>query len=381
MKTILIAFYKVFPPTFGTATLTYNTAKYLSGERHLLHLDEGIKKTFVSVQEGINLINIKCFSENHFLKMVNLFLLMPFIVKKIIELNPDFVIIEGGSWSFYSLVLFYMIKSKKIKTKIIYHPHNVEYLLRKQKDNIAVGMVTYLAESALLRKSDMVFSVSEAEALNFEKIYGIKPEVLPSGIDMEIFDRADNVQIEGVREKYKLYGRLVLFMGIPSFKPNSEAIDFLVEQIFPSLTKEFPDIKLVIIGGRINYKEPWLINPGNIPFEEVPALIKACDICVAPIFKGAGVKFKILEYMAAARPIVSTSEGAEGINMVRDGENLIIADDLDTFLNKMIYLLRSPEVSKAIGERARRLVESNYSWQEIMKDFNRAVETRYLQGV
>ncbi|MDD2689680.1 MAG: glycosyltransferase family 4 protein [Candidatus Omnitrophica bacterium] len=374
MKTVLIAFYKAFPPTFGTATLTYNIAKYIVGEKYLLHLSEGKQSGPAITESGVNLINIRCFTDNHFLKMINLFLLLALIVKKIVRLNPDFIIIEGGSWSFYSLILLCMIKSKRIKADIIYHPHNVEYLLRKEKDNIAISWVTYWAESGLLRKSDMIFAVSQADAVNFARIYGIKPKVLQSGVDVEIFSKVNDVQVEGLREKYKLYGKLLLFMGIPSFKPNKEAINFLLNRIFTVITKEFPDVRLLIIGGKIGRKEPWLINPGNIPFDEVPALIKACDVCLAPIFKGAGVKFKILEYMAAAKPVISTSKGTEGIVMVKDGENIIIANDENAFLEKIVYLLKNPEAAKEIGERARILIESNYSWQRIMEYFNQALE-------
>lgn len=374
MKTVLVAFYKVFPPTFGGATLTYNMAKYIKGEKYILHLSQAKQDSCAVAGSGINLINIRCFTENHFLKMVNLLLLLMPIVKKIARLNPDFIVIEGSSWSFYSFIILCMIRLKKIKASVIYHPHNVEYLLRKEKDNMVISWVTHWAESGLLRKSDMVFAVSQADAVNFTRIYGIEPRVLQSGVDLERFGKINDAQIQILREKYKLYGKLLLFMGLTSFKPNREAISFLLSRIFPVINKEFPDVKFLVIGGKIDSRQPWLINPGNIPFEEVPAFIKACDICLAPIFKGAGVKLKILEYMACGKPVVSTSKGMEGIFMAKDTENIIIADDEGTFLERVVYLLKNPQKAKEIGEKARILIETNYSWQRTMEYFNQAME-------
>lgn len=373
MRIILVAFYKVFPPIFGGASVTYNFTKYLCGEKYLIHLGN-VKET--NLGREIKLITIKHNSDNNLIKLINIIRQFHIIMARIVESKPDIIIMEGASWSLYYLILFLILKYNKIKAKLIYHVHNVEYLLRKEKNNKFIATITRWAEGILLRNVDAVFAVSKIDAQNFEYIYGIKPKILPNGVDMQVFNNINDEQIYALRKKYNLNGRIIFFMGIPNFRPNKEAITFLVEHTLPILVKDFPDIKLAIIGGKISYQRPWLLNPGNIPFEEVPVFTKACDICVAPIFAGSGTRLKVLEYLAATKPVVSTSKAVEGIS-VKDKENVIIAEEASEFIEAISYLLKNPEVARKIGEDGKRIVEESYSWQKIMQDFNKTLYNFY----
>lgn len=370
MKTIVVSFYEAFPPVSGAAAVTYSVAKYLPGEKYLIQLSDDKRNN--RIDGNINLINIRHISNNRLIKAVNLALKFPIIIRKIRQIYPEIIILEGASWALYYLILFYLVKLTKIDVKIIYHAHNVEYLLRKQKNNTIIAMITKWAEGNIMKKSDLSTAVSEADALNFERIYGIKPLILPNGVDVERFEKVTEEEIHKIKEQYGLRGEVVLFMGLPAFKPNKEAIDFLINSVFPPVVKEFREAKLAIIGGDIEYKRDWLINPGTISFEEVPAFIKACDVCVVPIFSGSGTRLKILEYMAAGRPVISTTKGAEGI-AIKDGENILIADDANTFIEKILFLSKHPEIGEKIGNKGKALVRSNYSWQKIIQDFNKRI--------
>ncbi len=377
MRVVVVAFYKVFPPIFGSAMVTYKFTKYLPKEKYLIQL--GNPKLAKFIGNGINLITMRNNSDNIFIKVINLILQFPIIVVKIIRLRPDILIMEGAAWSLYYLILTFILKYSKLKARLIYHAHCVEYLLRKQKNNLLIVKITRWAEGLLIRNVDAVFAVSQSDAQNLKDLYGIKTKILPNGVDLEVFNNINDEQIYALRKKYNLNGRTILFMGMPVFKPNKEAIDFLIEQILPVLVKDCPDIKLVIIGGKISYNKPWLLNPGNIPFKEVPVFIKTCDICVAPIFTGSGTRLKILEYLAAAKPVVSSLKAAEGIS-VKDKKNVIIAEEAGQFIEAIFYLLENPEVASKIGQEGKRVVEENYSWQKIMQDFNKNLydSTTYL---
>ena len=370
MKTVLISFYNVYPPSFGSASVTFNLSKYLSGEKYLFHLgdlEDGI------IDGNINLVNIRGIFSNRFSKMVGVFIDLSSISRRILKLNPDFVILESASWAIYYLALFRLLKRGNNRIKIIYHAHCIEYLLRKQKNNILVALFTRWAEAILLKNSDLVFCVSEADAVNFRTIYGVEAKILPNCVDNEKFDQVGDSQVISICKKYDLKGRLLLFMGLPEFKPNKEAISLLIDRIFPPIILEIPECKLVIIGGKIDYKRPWLINPGNIPFEEVPSLIKACEVCIAPIFSGSGVRLKILEYMAAARPVVSSVKGAEGIKLDGD-KDILFAERAEEFSEKILYLLRNPETAERMGRAAKEKIVESYSWQKIMLSFNKILK-------
>ena len=370
MTIVVVSLYKVIPPTSGVAMVTYNIAKYLSGEKYLIQLGDPKEDRFI--EGNLKLINIKCRSENLFIKLANLALQLPNIAGKIKELGPDIIILEGASWAVYFLFLFWLIRLKRIKAKIIYHAHNVEYLLRRQKNNIIIAVMTRFAECAIMKRSGLTFCVSEVDARNFERIFGVKPRILSNGVDLETFDKVTDEESLSVRKRYNLNGKLVLFMGLTSFKPNKEAVDFIINNIFPPLVEKMHDIKLVVIGGKVNYRRSWLINPGTIPFTEVPAFVKACDVCVAPIFTGSGIRIKILEYMAAGKPVVSTKKGAEGIN-VKDGENILVADNENEFIEKINCLFKNPLFAGQISSAGMSLVRRDYSWKGIIRDFNKTL--------
>jgi glycosyltransferase involved in cell wall biosynthesis len=368
LKTVVVSLYEAFPPASGAATVTYHIARNISGERYLIQVGNRGNNS-EKIDSNINLINIQLPSTSRILKGTSLPFLFVKIICKIKKLGPDAIILEGASWALYYLILLYLIKILRIDSKIIYHAHNVEFLLRKQKNNSLIAYITKHAEGILMKRSDVSLAVSEIDAIHFEKIYGIKPSILPNGVDIERFTAVSESQIVNIKRKYNLNGRIVLFMGLPSFKPNKEAIDFLINNVFPAVVNECPEVRLVIIGGKIKYEKDWLVNPGSISFEEVPAFIKASEVCVAPIFSGSGTRLKILEYMAAGKPVVSTTKGAEGI-AVATGKSIMIAENADEFKENILYLFNHHEIGDRIGRAGEMVIRSNYSWFNIIQDFN-----------
>lgn len=82
---------------------------------------------------------------------------------------------------------------------------------------------------------------------------------------------------------------------------------------------------------------------------------------------------KILEAMALGTAVVSTTKGAEGLEVV-DGEHLRIADDPRDFANSVVGLLGNDKLRKRLSANARKLVEENYDWQQIGARFAALVE-------
>jgi polysaccharide biosynthesis protein PslH len=98
-----------------------------------------------------------------------------------------------------------------------------------------------------------------------------------------------------------------------------------------------------------------------------------CSRCVVvPLRAGGGTRFKILEAMAMARPVVSTALGAEGLTMT-PGHNNLIADDPVGFAAHVLDLLGSAERAALLGQASRRLVETRYRWNRCLK----GLDSRY----
>lgn len=366
MRLVFVCFYEAYPPTSGAASVSYNAAKYAHGESYLLQM--GYQDREELTGDYVTVITFKGDSNRRIEKIYNLRHSLVRIIKTIKTLSPEAVILEGASWVMYHWLLLREIRSSCLDIKIVYHSHNVEYLLRKEKHGSLITGLTRWAEKQILKHADLSFAVSEVDRQHFKKLYGITTGVLPNGVDTDKFDLVADNDINNLKAKYGLNDKTILFMGSYSYRPNQEAIDFLIGSVMPRVIQSCPGAQLAVIGGDIKYKKDWLINPGTISFEEVPAFIKACNVCVAPIFSGSGTRLKILEYMAGGKPVVSTTKGAEGIN-VRNGVNIIIADDSINFSEKIVYLLKNQEFTKKIGNEGMQMV-TNYSWKEIMQDFD-----------
>ncbi len=373
MRVVFICFYEAYPPASGAASVTFNVTKYASGDRILIQLGTKDRREFT--RDGVTVITLAGASDSKFQKIKGLFARIERIVDQLRNISPDVVVLEGASWVMYHLLLLRKIRRSFPHARIIYHSHNVEYYLRKEKHGKIITGLTFWAEKRLLKEADLSFAVSEVDSSQFEQLYGVRPELLPNGVDCEMFDRVAEEEIAALKSEYGIGDSAILFMGSYSYKPNREAIDFLLKDVMSKVLEKCKNAQLVIIGGDVPYKESWLVNPGCVPYAKVPAFVRACRIGVAPIFSGSGTRLKILEYMAAGLPVMSTGKGAEGLN-VTNGKNILIADQEGNFASYILSLLSDREHASSIGDKGQKMVRRHYSWETIMKEFNRSTAIR-----
>jgi glycosyltransferase involved in cell wall biosynthesis len=222
-------------------------------------------------------------------------------------------------------------------------------------------------EFAMILKFDHLIVVSniDKEIYISKGISEDKIDVLPNGVDCESFDP---IKIVG---EITLNHPNILFMGKLSYQPNIIAIKIYLQHVHPIIKKELPETKIYIIG--INCPE-WLKEYSKIDnsveiigfVKDVRPYITNADICIAPLTRGSGTRLKILEYMAIGKPVVSTTIGAEGLE-IADGKNILIADDWSGFADKIIDLLNDEKLAKKIGTNGRKLVEEKYDWKKIVE--------------
>jgi polysaccharide biosynthesis protein PslH len=370
MKAAFVAFYEVFPPASGAASVSFHLFRLFPGEKMLIHLTR--KPASRSIVNGMPVLGFQYSPDKKPAKLFSIFMRFFDICREIRIANPDVIILEGASWVGYHLALSGFLRMRGISCPIVYHSHNVEYLLRRERKHGLVPFLTKQAERALVRYASLVTAVSQVDASAFESLYGVKPLIVPNGVAMDQFQQ-NPVETARIKKKYGLAEKTALFMGLSDYPPNRDAINSLVLEIFPQVLIEVPDAQLVIIGGKTAHRREWLLNPGSLPYEDVPALISASLLCVAPIRSGSGTRIKILEYMAAGRPVVSTTKGAEGLDMTL-GVHLWIADSQADFAKAMIHVFRDSARSEAMGDAARTRVRDLYSWEKIADRFSQEVQ-------
>jgi len=135
-------------------------------------------------------------------------------------------------------------------------------------------------------------------------------------------------------------------------KPNIDAAEHLVKEIFPEIKQNISDVKLFIVGSHPPDKVKKLESDdvkvtGYVP--DITSYFKECKVMLSPLRYGAGVKGKITQSLSQGLPVITSTIGAEGINMV-DGENCMISDDDKEVAKKTISVYTDEKLWKKISD-------------------------------
>jgi polysaccharide biosynthesis protein PslH len=156
----------------------------------------------------------------------------------------------------------------------------------------------------------------------------------------------------------------VVFNGILTYRPNVDAVRYLIDDVWPLVRARFPDAKLTLIGRSEGVDTRDMMAPGVELLGEVPDIrpyVHRAAVVAVPVRIGGGTRLKVVEGLAMEKPIVSTTLGCEGL-AVRDREHLLIADDPASFAARIFDVFENPDGSAELGRAGRRLVEAQYSW-------------------
>jgi glycosyltransferase involved in cell wall biosynthesis len=360
MKVAVCCFYEAYPPVSGAAAVSFNIAKFLPSETLLVQAGSRPGSTEV---HGIRVVTVAGGSEGNIKKLATLRTRLLAMVDELCRFRPDLVMLEGASWAVYLWMLFRAIRRTLPQVRIVYHAHNIEYLLRRQRHGRAIGAITRWAEGRLLANCDFATAVSEVDRGLFRELYKVDTMLFPNGVDATRFASVSPGEAERARSAYGIGNSAIIFSGLYTYPPNRMAIDFLLRDVMPNLLVHLRDARLVITGGHIPQRERWLITPGIVPHDELPALLASCKVAVAPIFSGSGTRLKILEAMAAGVPVVATSKGAEGLPFVHR-EHLLIANDAAAFVESLRAIME-PGLRNILLSNARNVVRQYFDWRAI----------------
>jgi glycosyltransferase involved in cell wall biosynthesis len=214
-------------------------------------------------------------------------------------------------------------------------------------------------EREVLRRADWVTLVTELDAEQV-RAWGVqRTSLVENGVDENQF-----VPTEG-----KCDGDEILFLAALDWYPNLDALDYLLKEIFPLVRQASPSARLRVVGRRppTGLRERIARCPGVELVGEVadvrPFLTPAA-VVVVPLRIGGGSRIKILEALAMAKAVVSTSIGSEGLAVV-DGVHLLVADAPSDFAARTVELLKSSAERRRLGENGRKLVVERYSWDQM----------------
>lgn len=159
----------------------------------------------------------------------------------------------------------------------------------------------------------------------------------------------------------------MLFVGALDYEPNSDAVAWMARDVLPIIRAHRPDAVFRVVG-RGAERVAWA---GELPGVElagaVPSIreeLDRADVSVVPIRVGAGTRLKVVEAMAHRIPMVTTTVGCEGIDLV-DGEHALIADDPRRFADACLRVLGDGELRQQLADAAASLFRACYTWAAI----------------
>lgn len=223
-------------------------------------------------------------------------------------------------------------------------------------------------EQRVLASVDEVIAVSADDRRRMVEagLDADRVSVIPHGVDVGLFRAAARRGPVARRELARAHGfpedaPLLFFHGTLHYWPNTAAVRVIVEQLLPRLLPRWPALRVLVVGTNppLYYAHERVIFTGSVP--DLARHVSAADVCVCPIEAGGGTRMKLLEYMAAGKPTVSTSKGAEGIAIT---DEMVLADGWDTFADAVDRLLADRAAAAALGARASAFA-ARYDWRAI----------------
>ena len=219
-------------------------------------------------------------------------------------------------------------------------------------------------EGETLRRFDRVVAVSARDGAGLRHQFGLaETDVIDTGVDLEFYAFSPPPE-----------GKTLVFSGTMDSRSNIDGMDFLMDEIWPLIARDRPDISALIVGRNpaptmIARAErlglPWRFT-GFV--EDIRPHVSAGAVSVIPLRVGSGTRIKAFEAMALGRPVVSTTLGVEGLD-IAPGAHFRAADTAADFAAAVLRLLDDPALALHIALAARARLEARFSWATVARQF------------
>jgi glycosyltransferase involved in cell wall biosynthesis len=222
-------------------------------------------------------------------------------------------------------------------------------------------------EQKMVQRFDHVIAVSEHDKkLMTAWVDPARITVVPTGVDTAQFCPSP----QPGQEK-----PLVMFVGAMDWEPNVDAAKYFCAEIWPLVLARVPEAKFRIVGRNPDRRVQALTGSSVEVTGRVPSVVehlREAAVVVVPLRVGGGTRLKIYEAMAVGKAVVSTTVGAEGLD-VHDGRDVILADSAVRFAEAVTTLLSDADLRSRQGQMAAELAAS-YGWPRIARQFSEVLQ-------
>jgi len=378
-----------YPLNSGKRIRTYSLLKYLAASvniTYLCRLHENLEKPYTQALERIGIepvvvsdpIRKKSGCKFYLSLLGNLFSKYPYVVsshrsRKLVkairritaEQRFDLIHCE---WTPYAVNLQALLPYPSVVVA-----HNVESLVwRRQYEvegNFLKKMYIYLQWKKMEQFERKAFSlfnrciaVSERDRDNIAQwVPRDQIDVVANGVDVDFF--------KPLRTPGKQHS--LVFTGALDWRPNVDSMLYFLDKIWPQILHSYPDASFTVVGRNpLGILKDRVANARSVALtgtvEDVRPYIEKATAYVVPLRVGSGSRLKILEAFSMCKPVVSTSIGAEGLEVVPD-RDLLIADEPESFARAIMRLFEDVSLRQKLGSSGRIVVEKQYQWKHLAK--------------
>ncbi len=214
-------------------------------------------------------------------------------------------------------------------------------------------------ERAALRVAGAVTAVSDKDAEHIRSWTGNQNVVtVPNGVNAAYFSPDPRAAVNGDE---------VCFVGSLEWRPNQDAFTWFLDEVWEPLRALHPGVELTVVGRN---PPAWMreragatdgvVVRANVP--DVRPYVRRAAVSAVPLRIGGGSRLKIPEALAMERPVVSTTIGAEGLDL---GDGVTLADGAEAFAKAIADTLANPAAAKARALKGRQRALASYEWGHI----------------
>lgn len=272
--------------------------------------------------------------------------------------------------------------------------HNIEYLLALQRFKVALTqeekdyfwreyIKTLKWELLTWKRATICVTLTNEDKITIERLEpNIDVRMIPNGSDHQEEICHEVTLLSNDSQHYALSNAprrspTILFVGNFAYEPNVDAALYFSREIFPLILKDVPEVRLILVGNAPPQEICSLTSNSQIEVTgRVPSLIpfyKNTDVVVCPLRIGGGVKVKVLEALGLGKAIVSTSIGAQGLDL-STYRPVTVADEVTDFAQNVIRLIQHPEERHMQEQEALAYSVTLPSWEQVTSAFSRLYE-------
>jgi glycosyltransferase involved in cell wall biosynthesis len=383
MKILFLSRWFPYPFDNGSKLRIYNLLRQLANQ-HTVDLisftsEEISKKRLVPLQpfcRYIETVQYRPFEPLHLKAMIGFFSPLPrsvldtdntnmhiAIQRKMQETQYDLVIASEVDMAQYARNLPLVKILEDVELATLHDMVKARLNPFKKRRNMLMWQkwARYIVDTMYHFDGGTVVSEPERQLLEFllQKSGCITPiQIIPNGVDISYY-----------REDHgKPMPDTLVFSGALTYSANYNAMDYFLNEIFPLIQLKTPNVKLTITGCLNGVPVENLSPHSGVVFtdylDDIRPTIARSWVSIVPLKIGGGTRLKILEALALGTPVVSTSKGAEGLELTPN-QDILIADNPSDFASAVLRLFADPILRQTIGQNGQHAVATRYDWKMI----------------